>query len=131
MKTTIAIVTTFSLAFSAFAEPASTPPEQKIVPQTEITGKPYQIGTSYVIAFSPVIPMTSIELPEGSSTVIAESGQWVKIRFSNFKNERSKDDPGKVVKNEKTYTAWVNSDSIVAFIEIPESKTAEGAAGNP
>lgn len=124
MKTTLTLVTALALLTSAFAE---SPSEQKSSSVAE-GGKPYKVGSSYLIVVAPISPVSGMEVPKGTSKVIAESGNWIRVEYSSFKDERSKSDPGQIVKSETVYRAWLNLDHIVAFVDEGEAKLA---APNP
>lgn len=93
-----------------------------IVTTTVVAGdsdekKPYAAGSSYTVVFSPVVQAAGAELPTGIVTVVEGSGDWIKIKYTTSKNERSKSNPGDVVAVETAHTAWINLDHVVALLE--------------
>jgi hypothetical protein len=82
--------------------------------------KPYKIASSYFIVLSPVAPIANTKLPIDVCTVVAESGDWIKVEFTTSKPARSKSDPGKIEQIQTLHSAWLNLDYVVAFVE-PEA----------
>jgi len=106
-----ALISAFVLAIAAPAVHAEAP--QKM---------PYKLNASYLIAFSPIVPLINIELPTGHVTVLDEAEEWILIQYSTFKNERNKNDAGKVESVETVHKAWINLEHIVVMIESPPVK---------
>jgi hypothetical protein len=86
------------------------------------SSKPYTINSSYYIAFSGINPAPGLELPSGPVTIIAESGNWIRIQYSTSKNVRSKADPGKLEALETVNKAWVNLDNVSILVDAPAAK---------
>lgn len=83
---------------------------------------PYTVGSSYFLVLSATAPAAGVELPSGPVTVTENSDDWIRIKYSTFKNERSKENPGEVVSVETVHQAWINLDHVAALIEPAKSK---------
>jgi len=82
------------------------------------TVKPYAVGRSYIIAFGPVTPALSVELPSGIAKVVGESPYgWVQIEYSTFMKATQDSESKAPTFEEKHHSAWINLDHVVAFID--------------
>lgn len=79
--------------------------------------KPYTLGSSYILVLSSAVLPNDVQLPSTPVTITEDSGDWIRIKYSTFRPERSKTNPGETVSVETVHQAWVNLDHVAALIE--------------